>query len=331
MHPTVTLTVDGAAVAGAFYERLISLEIVDHEGVQADTFSAELNDGPPIFLALPRKGAVVVPTLGYLEVGTRSFGRFTIDQVTVECLPYKMKISGKQADLRRGALKGRRERHWRKTTLGAVVGDVAKDAGLVPKIASRFADQAVDWVGQLDESGIHFLERLARRTGALFAIKDGNLVFAERGAGLSVSGGALPPLVLTPADIVAGSCSFEEADRGKHKKVVAYSHDRDKARRLEVEVGGEADGDGVYRIPEVFADPAEADRAATAKAKALKTGGRRVSVEIPGDTSVRSGRPMIFAGVRPGLDVQRFVIETATHTFSKRNGYRTKIDGKAAA
>jgi phage protein D len=330
MHPTLSLTVDAAPVAGIFYERLIALEIADHEGVGSDTFSAELADGPPVFLALPRRGAVVVPTLGYLETGSRSFGRFTVDQVTADCLPYRLKVSGKEADLSAGALKSPRERHWTKTTLGAIVSEIAGEAGLTPKIAARFTTRSFDWIGQQDESALHFLERLARRAGALFTVKDGNLVFAERGAGASVSGLALPSLLLTPADIVTGSLSFEIADRGKYRKVVAYAHDRDKARRLEVEVDGDATGDGVYRIADPFPSVAEADEAATAKARQLKSGEGRVSVEIPGDVTVRAGRPLVFADVRPGLDGLRFIIETATHRYGKRGGYTVRIDAKAA-
>jgi phage protein D len=330
MHPTVLLTVDGRPVAGAFYERLKTLTVTDHEGVRSDTFQADLADGPPLFLALPRRGAIVVPTLGYLEGGTRTFGDFTVDQVNVECLPYAVSISGKQADLRAGGLKSPRERHWDGKTVGDIVGDVAKDNGLTAKIAPKIAATPLDWFGQQDESAIHFLERLARRVGALFTIKDGRLIFAERGAGTSVSGLALPSLVLTPPRIVVGSLRFDYTDRGRFRKVVAYSQDRQKAKRLEVEVDADADGDGVYRIPEPFADPAEADRAATAKAKQLKSGEGRVSVEIPGDTSVRAGMPLAFADVRPGLDGVAWIIETATHTFSKGNGYRTRIDAKVA-
>lgn len=330
MHPTVLLTVDGTPVAGAFYERLINLTITDHEGVQSDTFQAELNDGPPMFLALPRKGAVVVPTLGYLETGTRTFGRFTVDQVNGKCLPYGLTISGKQADLRAGKLKSHRERHWDDKTVGEIVGEVAGEAGLSPKIAPRIAAQKLDWIGQQNETDIHFLERLARRVGGLFTVKDGNLVLAERGAGTSASGLVLPSLEITPARIITGSLSFELTDRGKYKKVVAYSQDRAKAKRHEVEVDADADGDGTYRMPEPFADPAEADRAATARAKHLKSGKARVSFEMPGDISVRAGMPFTFADVRPGLDGMPWIIETATHTYSKANGYRTKVDGKAA-
>src|SRR5690606_24956089 len=104
-HPIVELTVDGQPVAGAFYERLVSLTVTDKEGVSSDTFSAELNDGPPDFLRLPRTGAIVDIRLGYRETGVASVGTFTVDKVEAKCLPYSLSISGKAADLRKGKLK----------------------------------------------------------------------------------------------------------------------------------------------------------------------------------------------------------------------------------
>lgn len=329
MHPIVQLTVDGQPVAGSFYERLVSLSIADKEGVSSDTFSAELHDGPPDFLALPRKGAVVVPSLGYRETGVRPMGRFTVDQVRAKCLPYGVSISGKAADLRRPELKQQRERHWDGRTVREIVEEIAGEAGLAPRVSDAVGGHVYEWLGQQDETNLHFLERLARRHNALFAIKEGNLIFAERGSGTALSGAALGTVLITPARAIEGSISFDYNDRTAYAKVVAYYQDRDTAERVEIEVEGDPEAEGgVFRIPEPFADPAEADRAAQSKAKQLKRGQGNASVEIPGDTSVVAGAPLIFAGIRPGLDGVPYVVETATHTISKSNGYRTKIDAK---
>ena len=36
----------------------------------------------------------------------------------------------------------------------------------------------------------------------------------------------------------------------------------------------------------------------------------------------------MFSGVRPGLDGVPYIIDTATHTYSKTEGYRTQISAK---
>lgn len=88
------------------------------------------------------------------------------------------------------------------------------------------------------------------------------------------------------------------------------------------------DEGSVYRIPETFSDAAEADKAAQAKANQLKRGEGSVSVTVEGDTSIVAGAPLLFQGVRPGLDGVPFIIDTATHSYSKGEGYRTQISGK---
>lgn len=134
-------------------------------------------------------------------------------------------------------------------------------------------------------------------------------------------------MFVTPDRILQGTCQFEANDRSKFKKVVAYYHDRDKAERVEIEADADGEGEAVYRITEPFADAAEADKAAQSKAKDLERGKGSASVTVVGDTSVIAGAPLLFQGVRPGLDGVPYIIDTVTHEFSK-SGFTTKIDAK---
>jgi len=328
MHPIVEVTVDGQAVAGAFYERLVSLSVTDKEGISSDLCSVELNDGPPNFLALPKTGAIIDIRLGYRETGVASVGRFTVDKVSPKCLPYSLSISGKAADLRKGKLKENRERHWDNKTVKQIVDELAGEAGLQASVDAEVGAHSYKWMAQQDESDIHFLERLARRHNALFTVKQGRMIFAKRGSGNSAGGSFVGSVVVTPDIIIQGTCSFEANDRTKYSKVVAYHQDRDKAERVEVEADASADGDSVYRLPEPFADVAEADKAAQAKAKQLKRGEGSASVTVVGDTSIVAGAPLLFVNVRPGLDGVPYVIDTVTHDYSKSAGFLTKISAK---
>lgn len=328
MKVRIEITVDGQPVAGAFYERLVSLSVTDKEGVTSDSFTAELNDGPPAFLALPRTGAIVDIRLGYQGGGLRSVGRFTVDKVSAKCLPYSVSISGKSADLRKGKLKENRERHWDNRTVSDIVGEIAGECGLAATVDGEIGSFKYEWLGQQDEQNILFLERLARRHNALFTIKDGRLIIAKRGSGLSASGEFVGTVIVVPPIILQGTCSFEANDRTRYKKVVAYHQDKGRAERVEIEVEADADGDSVYRLPEPYADPAEADKAAQAKAKQLKRGEGAASVTVVGDTGIVAGAPLLFQGVRPGLDGVPYLIDTVTHEVSKRGGFTTKISAK---
>lgn len=131
---------------------------------------------------------------------------------------------------------------------------------------------------------------------------------------------------MTSPTIVQGTCRFEANDRTKYSKVVAYWQDRDRAERVEIETDADAEGDSVFRLPEPYADAAEADRAA--QAKDLQRGKGSASVTIIGDTSVVAGAPLIFSGIRPGLDGVPYIIETVEHEYGKGSGFRTKIDAR---
>ena len=72
--------------------------MTDKDGESADTIDIDLNDGPPDYLAIPRKGAVITLEMGYEGFGLPMVGRYTVDKVACKCLPYTMSISGKSAD-----------------------------------------------------------------------------------------------------------------------------------------------------------------------------------------------------------------------------------------
>jgi phage protein D len=327
MKPRVEVSIDGVPVAGHFYERLISLTVTDEEGMKSDTVDIELNDGPPNFLAIPRKGAIISVKMGFGNDLIHK-GDFTADKVNVECLPYKMSISGKAADLRSGKLKERQERSWDKTKLGDILSQIANESGLTPAVDEDLADFEYEWLAQQDESNINFLRRLAERHNGLYAVKQKRLIFTRLGSGLSASGAPLGSIILTPEKIKVGSLKVEINDRTKYSKVVAYYQDSDKAERVEINADADADGDSVYRLPEPYASPAEADKAAQAKAKELQRGEGSVSVTVIGDAGIDAGLPLLFADIRPGVDGVPYIIKTAKTSYTKTGGLEVAVSGR---
>lgn len=327
MNPMASLSVDGTPVTGAFWASLIELSITDHAGDEADEIQAHLHDDP--FFAIPRQGAVLKAALGYRETGLIDKGSYTADEIELECLPYAMHIRGRAADMRED-LKTQRERHWDNKSLKDIVEDVAGAHGLKAQVAESLGAIRLPWLGQQDESDINLLHRLARRYGGLFAVKGGNLVIAERGKGESTSGAALAPLVITRNMIVRGSCRVRFSDRERHKKVVAYTDDKGRQHRKEVEVESDGDAAAILRIPTPFGTEDEAKRAAKAKSRELDDGAATLSFTIEGNPSVIAGAPLRLAGVRPGVDEIDWTIETATDRFRK-DRYITEIEAKRAA
>mgnify|MGYP003112388191 CR=1 FL=1 len=325
MKPSCRITVDGKLVSGIFQSRIISCEVTDKEGVSSDTVRIQLNDFPPA--AIPRKGALIKVWMGYGIVGMAYMGAFAAEEIEVEILPYRLTITGKAAEMR-GKVKQNRERHWDQKTLKDVVGQVAGEHGLEPKVDDAIGAHVYDWLGQQNESDIHFVERLAERHDAIFSVKDGKLIFAARGSGQSTSGAELTPIVVTPAILQPDSCRIRFTDRTQYKSVKASYSDLAKARKVDVEEPSDPDGAAVYRIGEQLADEAEATAAAKSKAKELKRRQASFSCAIVGDPTARAGAPLSFAGCRSGVDGLAFIIETATHRYAT-SGYTTSLDGQS--
>ena len=323
--PRAEISVNGKPVASIFNERLISVTIVDKEGVSSDSISCELNDGNP-FAAIPRKGDIITASLGYLESGVLDFGQFVADDPEVHCLPYRLSVNGKGTDMRKTP-KQHGARHWDDKTVKDIVSDIAKDNGWTPKISGAVGGYKYPWFGQEDESGVHVIERLARKHGALFTVKNGILIFADKGRGQSASGAALTAVKGAPDNIVEGTCTTTFQHRNSFAKVKAHAQDRKKAERIDVEEESDSNGEADYTLPEAYLDKDEAKKAAKAKAMDLKAETIRTSVTLFGDPSIRAGAPFVYAGVRPELDGIHFIIETATHTLSK-SGYTTQVEAK---
>lgn len=327
MHPKCVLTIDGTPVSGLFLERLVSVTITDKEGTRSDTIDITLEAGPP-FLAIPRKKAIIRAWLGYEETGVAYFGAYTADDVTLDCLPYTLQVQGKSADMR-AKMKEHKERHWDNKTVKDIVSEIAQENGLQAQVSGAVGAHKYQWFGQEGESGLHVVERLARRHNALFSVKDGKLIFAEKGSGLSAAGAGLTSLVITPPMIVKGTCKIQFRQRESHKQVRAAYHDQGEGKRQYAVADSDPDGEAVYTLRHQYANKDEAQGAASAKAKELQRSADSTSVTIEGSVAARGGTPMSYAGVHPEVDGTPFIIETATHTYSKGQGYRTDIQAKA--
>lgn len=312
-------------------ERLISVTITDKEGSRSDTIDIELNAGQNV--AVPRKKAMIACWLGYAEndgdvSGLDYFGTFTADDVELQFIPYKIKVQGKSADMR-DTLKQHKERHWDNSTFGQVVSQIAGENGLSAQVDPALANfKGRDgYFAQEAESGLHWIERHAKKLNGLFAIKDGRLIVGNKGSGLTALGAAIGGLVVRPPMILTGTGSVKWTGRESHKEVEGGYHDMGEAKRKFEKAPANADGTAKYRLRHQFANKDEAKRAAESTAKDLQRSAMTTNVGIIGETRARGGGGMTYADVHPEIDGQPFVIETAAHTYTKA-GYTTKIDAK---
>lgn len=327
-HPKVLVDIDGVPVSGLFFERLVSLNITDREGIRSDTLELVFNDAAPHF-ASPRRGAVASVTI-LSGAGGGFAGAYVIDRVDHKCLPYTITVSGHSADLR-SEMKTSKSRHWDDTSVKDIVTEIAGEYGLEPKISDAVSGHVYPWIGQQDESDLNFLERVAKRHGALFTIKNGALLWLERGAGKTADGTSVPAAVVIPTSIVEGSCRVSENDVDRFGKVKAFYQDRGNAKRQEVIVDGDPEADGEHVIRDPFGSKAEAQAAAEAFVREMMRGLVKTSCAIVGRPALMAGQPLKYLGVRPGVDGREFIAEMVKHSYTKSGGLRTSFEGKLKA
>lgn len=328
IRPIVVITVDGKPVGSIFDSRLISLSITDNEGIQSDSLTMTLSDGQP-HVAPPRRGAAVsvVVTIGVIVT---FLGNFVINSVSRSCLPNTITVKGHSADLR-SEMKAGKSRHWDNSSIKSIVSGIAGEYGLETKIADAVSSYVYPWIGQQDESDLSFLDRLALRHGALFSIKNGLLLWLERGAGKTAGGATIGPAVISPETLITGSCKVSETDVDRFKTVKAYWHDRNGAQRRPVVVPGDDSATGEHVLKWPYASKEEAEAAAKSAAREMLRGATSMSCWVSGRPDLLAGQPLVFAGVHPFVDGIEFILDRVTHQYTKASGFRTSVSGKLRA
>ena len=327
-HPKVIVTVDGKPVSGLFFDRLISVTVTDREGIRADTVELTFNDGAPHF-APPRRGAVVSVTLiaGAANVFA---GAFVIDRVEYACFPHTLTVRGHSADLR-SEMKSSKTRHWDNASVREIVEEIAAEYELEAKVSDAVSGHVYTWIGQQDETDLNFLERLANRHGALFTIKNGTLLWLERGTGKTADGTVIPAAVIARSSVVTGTCRMSETDVDRFATVKAYWQDRAGAARREVVVDADPEASGEHVLRDPFGSEDEARRAAEAAAREILRGAIETSCTVIGRPDIMAGQPVIYTGLRPGIDGRTFILELVEHSFTKLSGLKTSFTGKLKA
>lgn len=145
--------------------------------------------------------------------------------------------------------------------------DIANDNNLEPRIDDEIGAHQYKWLGQQDESDIHFGERLAKKHSAIFSVKDGKLIFAKKGNDKSITGKDLTVVIASPENITNGSAKVKFSYRSKFKNVKAHVQDKNTAKREDVSEESNVEGTADYEIAEPFTTKDDAQAAAKAKAK----------------------------------------------------------------
>jgi len=317
--PAFRITVDGNDIAKLISPRLISLDLTDNRGMEADQLSINLSDHDGL-LAIPPRGAVIRLWLGWSDTGLVDKGTYTVDETEHSGAPDVLSIRARSADLRKG-LKTKRERSWSNSTVGDVLGDIAIANDLTATIAGELDGLAVLQLDQANESDANLLTRLGEEYDAVATVKAGNLIFMPSNGGKTVSGLDLPHITLTRAD--GDQHSFLQADRDSYDGVRAYFYDVNSAQKQEAIAGG---GDNLKDLRHTYSDQPSALRAARSEWNRLQRGSATLTYTLAkGRADLIPELTYTLQGIKPDIDAIIWYGGNVQHSFSADSGYTMSL------
>ena len=318
--PAFRLSVDGLDIAQKISPRLMSMELTDNRGVEADQLTITLSDHDGL-LTIPPKGAVLRLWLGWSDTGLVDKGTYTVDETEHSGAPDVLSIRARSADLRKG-LKTKRERSWSNTTLGEVLGDIAIGNNLTATIAGALDGLPILQLDQANESDANLISRLGEEFDAVASIKAGCLLCLPAGGGKTASSLDLPHITLTRID--GDQHRYLQADRDSYDGVRAYYYDVNSAKKQEAIAGG---GDNLKDLRHTYSDQQSALRAARAEFRRLQRGSATLSYTLA------MGRPDLIPeltytlqGVKAEIDEIIWYGGNVQHSLTADGGYTVSLE-----
>lgn len=333
------VSVNGTEISSALVPILISMTITDTDGGKSDTLEIELDDeGGQI--ALPPTNAPIQAGIAYEDddgtpVGPPVMFEGKVDKPTSSGSRgggMTLTISAKSADLK-GKPKAHHSRHHDKGKLSAAAKKFGQGAGLQVEVASG-VDVERDYWAMQGESFLNWGTRIAQEIGATFKVRDGRAIFAERSAGTSLGGQAMPTVravrTVAPDGEVGGNIiSWQMSpadDRQDWQKFQVRFYDTKDAKYKAKDVEARSKPGSVTHLDR-FTRADEGGAEARAKSNSTesdrdKGGG---SITINGEPMAQAEGTCVVSGVRPGID-GFYKIKTARHRLSRGSGYQTELE-----
>jgi phage protein D len=210
--------------------RIISIELNDNRGFEADELTITLDDEDGA-VNIPPMDAIIEVAIGYKETGLVEKGIFKMNDFTHSGAPDQLSITARSADMAE-TLTEQKEKSWHKQTVGQIVTTIAKAHGYEAKVAKVYQDEMIDHIDQSNESDASFLSRLAEQFDAIATIKQNTLLFMPTGQATTVSGKPLP--IATITRLVGDNHSFSYSSSNAYNAVKAFYTDKKTGKRQEV-------------------------------------------------------------------------------------------------
>lgn len=341
--PAFSILMGGKALT-QLEPRIISLELTDNRGFEADELTIAIDDSDGL-IELPPRGAELSVSLGWQGEPLVYKGVYTVDEVAHSGPPDRLEITARSADFR-DEFNVKRELSWHDVTVERIVSAIARRYKLTPVISEQLMSAEIDHADQTQESDMSFLTRMADLLGAIATVKNGSLLFILPGGGVSANGKALPEFAITRSS--GDRHSFRIADRDAYTGVQAYWLDLEFGKKKKVTVkarkkktqkkprSSAREGDyiagedgNVFVLRTTYSSETAAQRAAVAKWQQLKRGAAEFNMTLArGRADLYPEMHGTVSGFKADINNQDWIIAKATHTIDE-GGFKTQLELEA--
>ena len=318
-RPACKVLVNGRDITAVVTARLMSIQLTDNRGMEADTLDIQLSDHDGLLEIPPRKAQILL-WLGWSHTGLVFKGSYTVDETEHSGAPDMISIRARSADLRE-SMKAKREQNWEGISLGELLQSIAWRHQLEPSIDAELAAELVQHLDQANESDANLLTRLAEQFDAVIGVKAGHLICCRTGEGETASGLPLPHITLTRQD--GDSHRYLQADRNSYSGVKAYYFEDNSAERKEAIAG---EGENLKELRHVYSDQGSALAAARSELSRILRGTATLSYALAhGRPELMPEQAFALVGIKDEIDAITWLGKSVTHNLTA-DSYTTSIE-----
>jgi len=322
--PVCLLTVDSKPLNEQILKRIMSVTVTDNRANEADQLDITLDDSDGV-LELPRRGVKINCQLGFVGEGMHDKGDFIVDETEWSGSPDIITIKASSANFK-SKIKEAKSKSYHRKKFGEIATEIAKNHDLTLVMTDDLKRIDLQHIDQTNESDLNLLVRISKQNGAEMAIKKDRLLIFKAGTAKTASGKDLPSITLTRND--GDQFRYSEQDRDSDYTGVSTSyHDTGKAKREKVITGEKGK---VKHLKGTFANKAEAERASAAKMAEIKRQMAKFSINLAyGLPEISTESPIKLKGFKSEVDNLKWIVEKATHSYTKSGGLTTQFDLEA--
>lgn len=324
--PLFRVEINGVDVTSRLSPLVTDIEVTKNSKRSAHTAEIKLAD-PDGSTLLPADGAKMKIWLGVEGEGVGEVFEGTVNDVNWSIARgggRTLKIGATSAD-QKSKVKQPALRHKDKGTFKDTATEWGKKAGLTVQVIGDIGSVERDYWLQQHESFQAWGQRMGEELGASFQIMGDRAIFSPRNESMSASGQPLTPINAAWGDNLLSADISPVIGRPQYESVVTRYYDREEAKWKDEKVDVRS-ATATVKLTDQTSAAGKSHAGSKSKSGSKKSEREKGSgsVTIVGNYAAEPEAPLFASGLRDGIDGE-YIIDSVTHTLTKKNGFETKI------